>query len=129
MNQIQPYNSSGDYVFPTSRKCLPSDLTHSDREQIDIAFENHPAIVRRNGVTLYVGIIAVGLMVGKAIVAGVNFPAVAVCCAVAVAGYILRPAQRGTQQRHATPDQWPATRSGERETVNVTIINNVTIQR
>ena len=127
MNELQPY--CDDYVFPTSRPAVPSDMVHSDWEKIDSDFNNHPAIVRRNGVTFWVCCVCVALCVAHTVASGFNAPAFAVCCVVALLGYVLRPAQRGTQQNYATPDQWPATKSAtHKESVTVIIINNVTIK-
>lgn len=127
MHKIQPY--CDDYVFPTSRMAAPSNMVHSDWEKIHADFESHPAIIRRNGVTFWVCCVCVALFVANAVASGFNAPAFAVSCVVAVCGYLLRPAQRGTQQNYETPDKWPATRSATRsESITVIIINNVKIK-
>ena len=131
MNEIEPY--CADYVFPTSRPAVPSDMVHSDWEKIHADFANHPAMVRRNGVTFLVCCVCVALCVAHYLTFGFNASAFAVCCVVAFLGYVLRPAQRsaqrGTQQNYATPDQWPPTKSATpSKSVTVIIINNVVIK-
>ncbi len=99
MNQLQPYDADF-YVLPTSRKALPSNLTHSDREQIDIAFENHPANVRRNAVATWVGVLCATFFVGKVVTVGFNAPVFAVCCGVAF--WAICYARRNVERNNAT---------------------------
>ena len=128
MNDLIPH--SEQYVFPTSRPALPSDLAHSDWERIESDFENHPAMVRRRGVTFWIVTVGAAVCVAKTVAFGFSAPLFFGCCAICVAGYILRPAQRGTKQSYATPDMWPATRSETAtKQTTIVIVNNVTVNQ
>lgn len=128
MPNLQPYEHL--YQFPTSLPAQPSDLTHSDFEQIHEGFANHPSFVRRKAVTIWVCLIGGVCVAAKIVAVGFNGPVAAVCCGVAFVGYLLRPAQRGTQQCYPRPDMEPPTVSQRSaEQVNINIVNNVTVIR